>query len=149
FSAGAWIDDAGNYWTVGTNGDILKVPLTGFDAQGNPRYSWSSMEVVVPFKDDDLDFKPVSVRPAANGEIYAMGNTNIKVGIGPCFAGDYVARYDANGNRLLLSPTPSMTPAAMAIDETDATPDYYYTGWGENDQQYINMFTNDGLLVTT
>ena len=51
-SPGRWIDHEGNFWIADWDhwrnvSTTVKVPLTGFDAEGNPLYDWANRETVV------------------------------------------------------------------------------------------------------
>jgi hypothetical protein len=118
-----WIDEAGNIWLVYPDGNLNKVPLTGFDANGNPQYDWNNKTTVIPH---NSELGNLHVRIAPNGDIYALAGAPIPgLGVGIGGIGNFVAHYDPSGNLISAAPTHGSAIMALAyLDEPDDDPDY-------------------------
>ena len=146
-----WVDDAGNIWYLDVDATsrqhLIKVPLDGFDAAGNPLYDWAHRQTVITCNPNDgYGFVPFNIRIAANGDIWALGycTSSGRIGTGDINGADWIARFDSAGNRQFLAPTLGMTYAGFNIDmAATGASQYYFTGT----QVWVDMFTNDGLLV--
>jgi hypothetical protein len=168
---GWWVDQTGAAWIahwhhpiVGadiTLGETVKLALDGFDAHNNPLYNWTTREVAVPADETYWLFRANNLRvdPASN-EIYILGNTarNRETGaFGALNAGGTaVDRRAADGSRIMVIPIsdPGMrnetfTNQHIAAIATDTDGNYFYTGHSLQDQHWVRMYTNDGLLVAT
>ena len=132
-----WIDDAGNMWTS-CGGSVVKVPLEGFDAVGNPIYNWAHQVTVIQAVDDDTDFMAWQVRTGADGSVVVFGTA---------LGRQAVAYFDPSGVRRSLTFSPYDVIRAISTVDGDPTPDYYFTA--HSDAGYrVYMWTNDGLMVT-
>jgi len=132
-----WIDDAGNMWTS-CAGSVVKVPLEGFDAVGNPIYNWAHQVTVIQAVDDDIDFIAGQVRAGADGSVVVFGTA---------LGRQAVAYFDPSGVRKSLTFSPYDVIRAISSVDGDPTPDYYFTA--HSDVGYrVYMWTNDGLMVT-
>jgi hypothetical protein len=146
--ANGWVDDDGNIWLNEINGDLVMIPLSGFNqTTGNPLYSWSS-KVTKVANNPDLQIKLTRVDP--NGDIYALSSYPGPVGLSTVFVGNHVARYDRiAGNLISAAATPDVQFVSVAYldDEADEDPDYYFAGGGVGNQHILSVYRDDGLLV--
>ena len=146
-----WVDNAGSIWYVDCddygNQNITKVPLDSFDGLGNPIYDWAHKQTVVPYDGNDgYGFVPFTIRIDGNGDIWALGGCRVAVSAewgGWSNGADWIAKYNSAGVRQFIAPTLDRTYCSIAIDNTATQSGYYFTG----DEAWINMFSNDGLLV--
>ena len=145
-SACRFVEENGTIW-IPQDGEIVKFSRTGFSG-GIPQYNFGSPVKVVD-KAHIGKLIPGSVKVAGNGDIWVAGNGPAPVP--PFNAGlaghAWFARFDQNGNQLLLRPTPDSPIAAIAVDENPASSTYVVTGHARWIEFWVDMWDSDGLLV--
>jgi hypothetical protein len=151
-----WVDDSGNIWFIEFDGDVVKVPLNGFDADGNPRYYFTDPDGAGPLQGkqtiipNDPNLRITTLRVAPNGDIYATAAVPA-LGTGLGIGGDanFVVHFESNGVLLSKAPTPgSNMMTGDYVEDLDGDPDYFFGVGGISNQQAIHMYSDDGLLVT-
>ena len=147
-----WVDSSGAIWFGSMAGQTVKLPLLGFDSDGNPLYDWSKLQTVVTTL-GLAGLTPNQTRVANSGDVYEAGNPDYFFN-----GGRTINRYGSNGNLLtqLVLPGKEET-AGLAV-----SPDSNYFFAGENSSgfgydggrsaasnNWIDMYTSDGLRVAT
>ena len=150
-----WVDNSGNlylsymdkYGTPIDKGAAVKIPLLGFDAQGNPHYDWNYAVVATPPDQTPGGFNASEMVAAPNGDNYLVGDvaglipySAVSVGVND------IRHFDDNGNYLsqLLEPNGLTFTSAYQCDPVAGT-GYQFTGllWGI----HVGVWSPDGLLL--
>ena len=113
------IDRDGN--ALMCNDAVTEVPLTGFDARGNPLYDLTKMRVIVPADKSEtaLFSKPVMAVRSDDGSIYVHCRTKYfpkpPEADGGWMAGWSLFRFDKDGKMLWSRELPAACPGMDAI----------------------------------
>jgi FlgD Ig-like domain len=116
---GISIDRHGN--ALMCNEAVTEIPMTGFDASGNPIYDLNKMRVIVPQdkSDNAVLAAPIMAVRADDGSIYVQGRSKFypkppEADFG-WMAGWVLARFDADGKLLWQRQLPEACPGMDAI----------------------------------
>jgi hypothetical protein len=117
---GVSIDKQGNALLCEFNNSITEIPMTGFDARGNPIYDMSKRRIIVP---PDRSAKPLLSDPIMaarddDGGLYVMSRSKVfpaPPDSGAWMAGWMLARYDKNGRRLWFTPLSQPCPGMDVV----------------------------------
>jgi len=124
-------DQEGNLWLANpATQSIWELPLTSFNAAGNPVYDWKQLKEVTRQDTSSLKFEPVLAQKSEDGSIYALGNSAPwPQPQGDLFwmGGTTVVRYDKNGTLLWAIPLPAV---AVGMDIVLAGPGFAKEGDG-------------------
>jgi hypothetical protein len=109
-------DNKGNAYLCDQTGNVLEVPLTGFDAKGNPIYDLTRMQTLV--KEDAspnaVACENLMVLRADDGTLYVDSRSKLfpkpPESNGGWMAGWVLSRYDKDGKRLWTVPLPHACP---------------------------------------
>lgn len=151
-SPGTWIDKQGNFWIANWNGETVKVPLDGFDAQHNPKYDWNHRVTIAQADASRWGFSSTNIKvDPGSGEIFLLGTTSYNRDCYFWMGGTAIDRRAPDGTRISVYPMPPI-PANHFSDDvcvvtTDTDGKYFYTGHSYDDQLFVRMFTRDGLQV--
>ena len=119
YNFGINVDRHGN--ALMCNDAVTEIPMTGFDASGNPVYDLSKMRVIVPQDKSDhaVLSAPIMAVRADDGSIYVQGRSKYypkppEADFG-WMAGWVLARFDAEGKMLWHRQLPEACPGMDAI----------------------------------
>ncbi len=162
-----WADDNGTIWLAnGTTYDtaphsgVGRIPLSGFDAKGNPQYRLADF-TVPPLTEYDADPASGAASPMSRQVMYDKENDRIFAAVDTTEF-DQVANYGGNAvkvmdlktgqksvisgysrlNGVRMQPRDSVT--GLAVDSSGG---FFYTGGNSHEGQRITMHTWDGLPV--
>ena len=145
----AYVDQQGTIYFIDTAHNILKLPLHSIDSLGNPIYDWADMKTAAAFQtypDLGLPFYPLYIHVASNGDIIATGWSSVAIDQHNDLGhGDWIGRFNAQGQLTLMKPTPDDGYGAANIEVTSATPQYYFTAEIET----MHVVSYDGLEVAS
>jgi hypothetical protein len=140
------VDRQGHIWFGELHSKaVWTIPLSGFDAGGNPVYHWAEARAAVARDASPLGFEPNMANRADDGSIYAFGwskpwpspkNNPFWMG------GTTLARFDTDGHVLWAAKLPS---TCVGLDTIPGKNAGVMVGAGTSAAVY--HFNADGLLV--
>ena len=151
YGGSEWVDEKGTIWfstflsASGYYGDIVKLPLQGFDETNNPIYDWTKRETVIPRDASETAFGANYLRIAANGEIWMLGNSKPNGANGVfAFGGNTVARFDEQGRQLAMFPINKQAAGLMPDSEGR-----FFIAYSEGSGHWVEYRGADGEILAT
>lgn len=151
YGGSEWVDEKGTIWfstflsASGYYGDIVKLPLQGFDERNNPIYDWTKREIVIPRDASETAFGANYLRIAANGEIWMLGNSKPNGANGVfAFGGNTVARFDAQGKQLAMFSVNKQAAGLMPDSEGR-----FFIAYSEGSGHWVEYRGADGKILAT
>ena len=146
-----WVSKEGDLWLAGTSpaeGAVV-IPLLGFDANYNPIYDFAARSVVLPPDTSPANYRAAVIRSMPNSkEFLTLGVTTQSEAAGGALGfgrGSVATLHDAGGSeKVRVNLHEEWRAFTIAVDGT-----YWYTGHSRDDQQWVNMYDGDGLLIAT
>ncbi|MBN1763866.1 MAG: hypothetical protein JW860_01300 [Sedimentisphaerales bacterium] len=152
---GMCVDASGNLYYApsepGTiNGEAIKIPLLGFDAIGNPIYSWDQSVHLVAEDTSGDNFQAKEIRIDTNGDILLYGtslyapllDTVLNTG------GTIIRRYDSSGNFLFEYQASAEENTTFSGFEVDPIMDSEVGLWAApKTGTRVHALTHDGLML--
>ncbi|MDC0711114.1 carbohydrate-binding protein [Stigmatella sp. ncwal1] len=146
-----WVSETGDLWLSQTSpaeGAVV-IPLQGFDAHFNPIYDFASRTSVLPLDTSPTSYRAALIRSIPHSKQFlTLGSTaqsNQARGT-KGFGHGYVATlHHPDGSEKVRVNLPDEWKAfTIAADG-----EYWYTGHSRDDQHWVHMYDEDGLLIAT
>jgi hypothetical protein len=125
------------------------IPLQGFDAHDNPIYDLADRFSVLPLDTSPTKYRPAAIRSIPHSkEFLTLGSTaQSDAARGTTgFGRGYVATlHHADGSeKVRVNLHEEWKAFTIAVDG-----EYWYTGHSRDDQHWVNMYDEHGLLIAT
>jgi hypothetical protein len=146
-----WVSETGDLWLSQTSppeGAVV-IPLLGFDANHNPIYRFDARTAVLPPDPSPTDYRAALIRSIpGSARFLTLGATaasDAAWGTGGFGHGHVVTLHQPDGSEKVRVNLPDEWKAfTLAADG-----EYWYTGHSREDQHWVHMYDEDGLLIAT
>lgn len=146
-----WVSETGDLWLSQTSpgeGAVI-IPLQGFDAHFNPIYGFAARTSVLPLDTSPTNYRAALIRSIPHSrQFLTLGSTAQSdqargtTGFG---SGRVATLHHPDGSEKVRVNLPDEWKAfTIAADG-----EYWYTGHSRDDQHWIHMYDEDGLLIAT
>ncbi|WP_425442966.1 DUF7402 domain-containing protein [Stigmatella aurantiaca] len=146
-----WVSETGDLWfsqTSPAEGAVV-IPLQGFDANHNPIYRFEARYTVLPPDPSPTNYRAAVIRSIPGSPRFltlgATAQSDAARGTAGFGNGHVVTLHHPDGSEKVRVHLPDEWKAfTLAADG-----EYWYTGHSRDDQHWVHMYDEDGLLIAT
>ncbi|MBN1206505.1 MAG: carbohydrate-binding protein [Myxococcaceae bacterium] len=146
-----WVNEEGHLWLAGTSpaeGAVV-IPLRGFDANYNPIYDFANRFSVLPVDESPTNYRAMVIRSIPRGQEFltlgATAQSDAARGTLGFGRGHVATLHHADGSeKVRVNLHEEWKAFTIAADG-----EYWYTGHSRDDQHWVNMYDENGLLIAT